>query len=247
MGQWMNEMVEMLMPYGVISLFVFSFIEASFFPIPPYILFIPMTLAKPNLGLYYALVGTVGSVLGGLFGYVLGYRLGRPFLTKIVKPETMHKIEATYQKYGDWATAAGGVTPLPYKIFAISAGVFRNRLGTFIPASIIARGIRFFGEAVLLMVYGERIRKFLDEAFGPLNLLIIGAIALVVIIIWKAGWFPKTLLNYRRQWKKQWLGWVGHIRTKYFPNRILNWFLLASAALTLVGLLLVFNASFGWF
>jgi len=229
-------MVELLMPYGVISLFIFSFIEASVFPIPPYILFIPMTLAKPQLGLYYALVGTVGSVLGGLFGYLLGFRLGRPFLIRIVKPQTLKKIEKVYQKYGDWATAIGGVTPLPYKIFAISAGVFRNRLATFIPASVIARGIRFFGEAALLMLYGEKILKYLEAFFGPMNLIILAVVLLLLILIWKMGWIPQKLMVFHRKIVQLWLGWVAVHRSKVFSRPLIIWYYLIGIALTAVGL-----------
>ncbi|HEX3047852.1 MAG TPA: phosphatase PAP2 family protein [Bacillota bacterium] len=235
MGQWMSEMAHFFMQYGVFGLFVLSFVEASFFPVPPYLLSIPMTLAAPKLGFFYALVGTVGSVLGGLLGYAIGAKLGRPILMKFIKPASLRKVETLYTRYGDWATAAGGVTPLPYKIFAISAGVFRNRLATFIPASICARGIRFFGEAFLLIVFGQKVLKFLESAFGPVNLIILVVIAGFLIMVWRAGWIPGKLVLMWRGIRDHWFAWVNQVRQRFLPAGVFSWYLLTGATLAAFG------------
>jgi membrane protein YqaA with SNARE-associated domain/membrane-associated phospholipid phosphatase len=241
MGRWMAGTAYFFMHYGVSGLFILSFVEASFFPVPPYLLSIPMTLANPQLGLFYALVGTAGSVSGGLFGYALGVKLGRPLLVKIIKPATLVKFENIYQRYGDWATAVGGVTPLPYKIFAIAAGVFRTRLATFIPASIFARGIRFFGEALLLMWYGRKVLKFLKSAFGPADLIIVTVLLLIAIVVWRSGWMPRPrarqFLLLGRELRGAWLAWTGRIRQKLFPAGIYGWYLVTGATITAFGFL----------
>jgi undecaprenyl-diphosphatase len=238
MDQWMAGMAHFFMQYGEFGLFVLAFVEASFFPVPPYLLSIPMTLANPKLAFYYALIGTAGSVLGGLLGYTIGYRLGRPILVKIVKPATLVKFEAIYQRYGDWATAAGGLTPLPYKIFAIAAGVFRTRLATFIPASIFARGIRFFTEALLLIVYGKRVLKFLESAFGPTNLAVIAVLLLIIILAWRAGIIPEKLSPIFQKLWRQWLAWAVKLRKRFFPAGLFSWYLITGSTLTAFGFLI---------
>lgn len=234
MSQWMAGMAHFFMQYGVFGLFILSFVEASFFPVPPYLLSIPMTLAQPRLAFYYAMVGIFGSVLGGMLGYVIGYRFGRPILTKLVKPVTLKKIEMFYQRYGDWATAAGGLTPLPYKIFSISAGVFRTRLATFIPASIFSRGIRFLGEALLLVLYGRKVLTYLEAAFGPAHLAILIGLTLAVILVWRMGWVQKLLPSFRRV-KRQWLDWTTWLRKRMFPAGLFSWYLVSGATLTAFG------------
>lgn len=239
MENWMAGVAHFFMDYGVFGLFILSFVESSFFPVPPYLLSIPMTLAKPQLGLFYALVGTVGSVLGGLFGYALGVKLGRPLLVKFIKPTVLKKFEAFYNRFGDWATAVGGITPIPYKIFAISAGVFRTRLATFIPASVFARGIRFFGEAVLLMWYGRKVIKFLKSAFGPTTVIVLLVLVAVLFLVWRAGWIPGEFLTRARplweQHRDRWLTWTCQIRQRFFPAGFFSWYLITGATLTAFG------------
>ena len=238
MNQWMAGMAHFFMQYGVFGLFVLSFVEASFFPVPPYLLSIPMTLAKPQLGFFYALVGTVGSVLGGLFGYALGYRLGRPLLGRIVKPTVVAKIEAIYQRYGDWATAVGGLTPLPYKIFSISAGVFRTRIATFIPASLAARGIRFFGEALLLILYGRKVLTFLESAFSPTNLIILAVLSLIIVLAWHTRIVQKKLAPAFNHLHRQWLAWTLRVRNRFLAAGLFSWYLITGATITAFGFLI---------
>ncbi len=238
MVQWMSGIAHFFMQYGAFGLFILSFVEASFFPVPPYLLSIPMTLAKPQLGFFYAFVGTIGSVLGGLFGYILGSRFGHPFLIKFFKPTTVKQMEAIYLRYGDWATAIGGLTPLPYKIFAIAAGAFRTRLATFIPASIFARGIRFFGEALLLVFYGKRIIGFLESTLGPVTLITFTILLAGIILLRRTRLVSTKLIPFLRRLCDQWFYWVAYIRRRFFPAGLFSWYLIAGATLTTFGLVL---------
>lgn len=238
MNQWMTGMAQFFMHYGVLGLFILSFVEASFFPVPPYLLSIPMTLANPQLGLFYALVGTGGSLFGGLFGYGIGFRLGRPLLRKIMKAPALARVEGIYRRYGDWATAIGGLTPLPYKIFAISAGVFRTRLATFIPASIFARGIRFFGEAVLLILYGRKVLSFFESAFGPVNLIVFAVLLMILAALWRTRFIRDRLAPAFMRGKRQWPAWIARLRQRLFPVGIFSWYLISGATLTGFGFLL---------
>ncbi len=237
MEHWMTGMANFFMQYGVFGLFVLSFVEASFFPVPPYLLSIPMTLANPRLAFFYASVGTTGSVLGGLFGYFLGAKLGHPLLVKFVKPNALKKWESIYARFGDWATALGGITPLPYKIFAISAGVFRTRLATFVPASVFARSIRFFGEALLLVLYGRKVLNYLESAFGTVNLIILTALAVILALVWRAGWISRVVFPIWHKLKEYWFTWVGRIR-RFFPAGVFSWYLITGATLTAFGFII---------
>jgi membrane-associated phospholipid phosphatase len=169
--------------------------------------------------------------MGGLFGYFLGTKLGRPLLMKLMKPATLKRLDAFYTRFGDWATAAGGLTPLPYKIFAISAGVFRTRLATFIPASVVARGIRFFGEAFLLALYGRKVLTFFETAFSPTNLLVMAVLAVILILIWRSGWIPKKVSSICRNMGRHWFILVNRIRERFCSAGLFSWHLLTGATL----------------
>lgn len=238
MNLWLAGLARFFMHFGTFGLFLLSFAEASFFPVPPYLLSVPMTLAKPQLGLVYAFIATLGSVLGGLFGYFLGFRLGRPLLIRYVNAAHLKRVEGFYSRYGDWATVVGGLTPIPYKIFAIAAGVFRTRLASFIPASIFARGIRFFGEAILLILYGREISKLLQATFSPIHLIWLLISLTIIVLFWKTGLKNGKFLGFFRNLAKRWLSWANHWRRRYLPAGIFGWYLIAGACLTGVGFII---------
>lgn len=130
--------------YAMASLFILSFAESSFFPLPPDILLIAMCFVDKKQALLYALVCTAGSVLGGMFGFGIGKVGGRPVLDRLFKQEKIKYVENQYQEYDIWAVAVAGFTPIPYKVFTISAGVFKLNFVRFILASLFSRGARFF-------------------------------------------------------------------------------------------------------
>ena len=154
-----------------------SFIESSVFPIPPDVMLIPMVLADRRKAWLYAAIATIASVLGGIFGYIIGYFLfdtiGQPILNFYGYGEKFEDFAARYNDYGAWIVFIAGVTPFPYKVITIASGVTQLNFFVFMLASIAARGIRFFVLAGLLYWFGPPIKSFIDKYFGPLLVLFV--------------------------------------------------------------------------
>lgn len=144
-----------------------SFAESSFFPIPPDVMLIPMVLSRRENAWWYATIATVASVLGGLLGYAIGYYLydavGLPILKLYGREHALDSFMAFVRDYGVPAVIIKGMTPIPYKVVTIAAGVGHMHLLAFIGASIIARAMRFFLVAGLLYFAGEPIRTFIEK------------------------------------------------------------------------------------
>ncbi|MEM1431882.1 MAG: YqaA family protein [Pseudomonadota bacterium] len=147
-----------------------SFVESSFFPIPPDVLMIPMIIATPHRAFLIAGVCMVASVLGGLAGYGIGFffyeQIGAPILESLGKAEAMAAFNERFNDFGFWAVLGAGLTPFPYKVITIMSGWTAMPLGTFIVTSIVARGMRFFLVAWLLWRFGEPIRDFIERRLG---------------------------------------------------------------------------------
>ena len=171
-------------------LFVISFIESSFFPIPPDIMIIPMVLAKPKEAYKIAGVETVASVLGGYFGYFIGVYgfelIARPLLEFYGYMKQFGEFENYYHEYGAWSVFGAGITPFPYKIITIASGVVRLDLVVFTIASVIARGMRFYFIAWLLKRFGDPMKVFIEKNLNLLSilflLLLIGGFAAVKLL-----------------------------------------------------------------
>jgi membrane protein YqaA with SNARE-associated domain len=161
--------------YATLVLFKVSFIESSFFPIPPDVLLIPLILAKPKKAFFYAFICTIASVLGGVFGYIIGFYLmdsiGYYILDIYNAREAFTNVSNMFHSYGIWAVGIAGLTPIPYKIFTIASGVFSYSLFIFIILSFISRGLRFFALALLLYLYGEKIKIYIEKYFNILTIL----------------------------------------------------------------------------
>ena len=174
-------------PNALTWLFAISFIESSFFPIPPDIMIIPMVLATQNKAYKIASVATLASVLGGCFGYaigVFGYEvIAKPLLEFYGYMENFHKFENYYHQYGAWIVFIAGLTPIPYKLITIASGIVRLDFSIFIVASILARGMRFYLIAWLLKRYGEPMKSFIEKNLNLLSivfvLLLIGGFAII--------------------------------------------------------------------
>jgi Predicted membrane protein len=226
-----QHILTLLAHYGVIGLFILSFIEASFFPLPPYLLLIPMTLANPQFGLFYALVGITGSVLGGVFGYAIGARVGRPILRHLFKENHPMKLESVFTRYGGWVVAIGGLTPIPYKIFAIAAGVFRMQIFTFIVTSTVARSIHFLSGALLLIFYGPKVVGYLHHSFGMTQWIILAALVLTLFVLWHAKSVRRHFIPLLLRLKTIWQNWnLGISNTTRTISRF-GWYLIAGATL----------------
>ncbi|PID35197.1 MAG: cytochrome B [Rhodobacterales bacterium] len=157
-------------PYALWALAVVAFAESSFFPIPPDILMIPMIIAMPHRAFVIAGVALGASVLGGAFGYFIGWGLyetvGLPVLEFYGKTDKFDQFATTYNHFGAWAVLIAGVTPFPYKVITILSGSTGLNFGVFMVASVIARGLRFFVVATLLWKFGAPIRDFIERRLG---------------------------------------------------------------------------------
>ena len=178
-------------PYGTWALFLLAFSESSFFPIPPDILLIALAVAIPRKSLKYALVCSVGSVLGGCFGYLIGWQFMASIGEKIISfyglSAKVDYIGSLYQQYDACAIGIAGFTPIPYKVFTISAGMFYINFPVFVFASLISRSARFFLVGGLIYIFGPRIQVFIDKYFNILavafTILLIGGFILIKHLI----------------------------------------------------------------
>lgn len=162
------------------SLAVVSFAESSFFPIPPDVMLAPMVLAKPERAYFYATVCTLASVLGGLLGYAIGMFLepvGMAILSSLGKADTFEASKALFQEHGAWVILIKGLTPIPYKLITISAGIFQFSLILFIVLSVITRAGRFFLVAFVLKRWGPPMLKVVERRLALFTVL--GLIVLV--------------------------------------------------------------------
>jgi len=178
--------------WASLALGVIAFLESSFFPVPPDVLLAAMSFADPRRWWRHALICTVGSVLGGIFGWYIGFALYETVGVRII--EFFHYQEA-YAKVGEYygdnaflSILGAAFTPIPYKVFTIAAGVFHDQVGlpVLIGASILGRGGRFFAVALLIRLFGTRVKPLLEKHFDLL--------ALLFFVLLVAGFFVLKLL-----------------------------------------------------
>lgn len=159
-----------------------SFTESSFFPIPPDAMIVPMVLARPERAWRIAFICTIASVVGGFFGYAIGYFLfetiGRPIVDLYGYQAAFDKFQHQFQEWGLWIILIKGMTPIPYKIVTIASGVAHFDLLVFAAASLVTRAARFFLVAALLKIFGPPLRTFIERYLTlvttALLLLIVG-------------------------------------------------------------------------
>jgi len=175
MTQWT---MRRFMPMGPWGLFLLAFAESSFFPVPPDVLLIALALMSPEMSFSLAAICTLGSVLGAAFGYFIGIKGGRPLLERLVSHEKISLVHDYFNKYEAWAIGIAGFTPIPYKIFTISAGVFYINFTRFMLISILSRGGRFFLVGGVIYFFGPTIKVYIDKYF---NIFSIGIVVLVVL------------------------------------------------------------------
>ncbi len=163
---------------GPVALFVMSFAESSFFPVPPDVLLMPLVLGNRRRWFTFALLCSIGSVLGGILGYAIGYFVWEAIHQAVyamhipgINPENFEKAQRQYDAWDYWVVAAAGFTPLPYKVITISAGLFNINFAIFCIASALSRSARFFLVAGLMGAFGERIKPLIDRYFNLLCLL----------------------------------------------------------------------------
>jgi membrane protein YqaA with SNARE-associated domain len=168
-------------PYGSWALFLLALSESSFFPVPPDVLLIALAVSIPKKSFKYALICTAGSLIGGCFGYLIGWQFMITVGEKIIQfyglTHKMQYIKDLYMQYDAWAIGIAGFTPIPYKVFTISAGAFDINFTVFLVASAVSRAARFFLVAWLIYLFGPKIKTFIDKYFNIL------AITFVVLLV----------------------------------------------------------------
>jgi len=167
-----------------------SFAESSFFPVPPDVMLLPMSLARPDRAFHYALICTITSVVGGIVGYMIGSLLYDSVGQWLIKfyglGDKLESFRALYQQYGHWIILIKGMTPIPYKLVTIASGLAAYDFFWFVVLSLVTRGARFFLLAGILNRYGVPIRSFVEK-----NLTLL-AILLIVTIV--GGFYAATHL-----------------------------------------------------
>lgn len=191
-GRWIRELKEKVESYALKpsaewALFVIAFIESSFFPIPPDVLLIALAILLPAKAFRYALICSIGSVLGGVFGYFIGYEfyeiIGRPIIEFYHLEAQYLRVKDLYLENAFSTIAIAGFTPIPYKVFTIAAGAFKVPISILVTASLISRPARFFLVAGLFYWFGPKIKPVIDKYFELLTLafvilLILGFVAI---------------------------------------------------------------------
>tara|TARA_Y100000996_G_scaffold412074_1_gene397389 strand:- start:1218 stop:1808 length:591 start_codon:yes stop_codon:yes gene_type:complete len=173
------------------SLFILasmSFVESVFSPIPPDPLLIAMGLLSTNQAIFFGVVCTLFSVLGAVFGYGLGKWFGKPLLSKMISESLIEKTEGFFNRYGVWAILIAAFTPIPYKVFAILSGVLQLDMKKFLIASLIGRGGRFITLGVLIAMFGDDVRDFLENEFQTITILGGAFLVLTLIATWAYFW-----------------------------------------------------------
>ena len=167
------------------SIFLLSFSESFFFPIPPDVLLIPLCLGNRKKSLYFAFLCSVSSIFGGIFGYYIGKvlwwnlpgieysELAKFFFEYVpgVTVDSFGRIKSLYEEWNFWIVFTAGFTPIPFKLITISSGTFNINFFMFIIASMLSRSARFFLLATLLYIFGEKIRFFIEKYFNLLAIL----------------------------------------------------------------------------
>lgn len=164
-------------PYGTWALIALAFAESSFFPVPPDVLLIVLCLGTPRRSLWFAALTTASSVVGGIGGYVIGWMIWQEvqqfFFTYVFSEQLFHHVGQLYAKNAFWAVFTAGLTPIPYKVFTVAAGVFQIDFAEFVTASVLGRAARFFMVAGLIRAFGPPIKGFIDKYFNLLSIVFV--------------------------------------------------------------------------
>ena len=170
--------------WAIAVLLVSSFAESIFFPIPPDPLLLAVALVQQPIAVLLGVLVAVASVAGAVVGHALGKRLGRPILARMFSESRVAYVDRLFERYGVWAILIAAFTPVPYKVFAIAAGVWHMDRRKFIIASAIGRGARFGTIGLLVFLFGEEIEIFLTDNFEILTVAVT-----VMAIVLGIGWY----------------------------------------------------------
>ena len=183
------------------SISVLSLSESFFFPIPPDVLLIPLCLGNRHKALYFAFLCSISSIIGGVIGYIIGKSLwwdvpgieysalANLFFDYVpgFTNDSFRDIKSLYDTWDFWIVFTAGFTPIPFKLITISSGTFNINFTMFVIASIISRSARFFLLAILIRIFGERIRSFIEKYFNLLAILftvfLIGGFLIIKLVL----------------------------------------------------------------
>ena len=174
--------------WSLVILGIMTFFESVFSPLPPDPLLIAMALLSPNQAILFGVICTIFSVLGAVFGYGLGKWFGKPLLSKMISESLIDKAEDFFNRYGVWAILIAAFTPIPYKVFAILSGILQLNMKKFLIASLIGRGGRFITLGVLIAIFGDDIRGFLENEFQTITILGGAFLVFTLVAIWAYVW-----------------------------------------------------------
>ena len=184
--------------WGALALFLFAMAESSFFPVPPDVLLIALCIGATAKSFRFGAICLAGSIVGAIIGYFIGFflwqntageytALAQFFFDHVFSVESFQSVGALYEKYNFWIVFTAGFTPLPYKLFTITGGLFHINFVMFLVASIISRGLRFFLIAALIWKFGAPIKQFIDKYFNLLaivfTILLVGSVFLVAKLL----------------------------------------------------------------
>ena len=177
-------------PFGWVALFLVAFWDSSFLPVPPDGLMMVLILADPLYAVPLAALATVGSLLGAWLGYWIGLVGGRPLVYKLAPERQIRYVERRYHENDTLALLLACFTPLPYKVFAIGAGVCKINFKRFMLISLVGRAGRFLAVALALMLLGDRVRGLVESYTGPVA---VGFVVLVVVGTIVLRWYSGRL------------------------------------------------------
>ena len=173
--------------YASVALAIMSFSESVFFPIPPDVLLAPMVLSKREKAWHFAAITTIASIVGGVVGYSLGYLMFDPWIAPLISEfgyqDKFDHVMQWFEQWGIWVVFLAGFSPIPYKIFTVSAGFLQMAFLPFILASAVSRGARFFLVAGIIKFGGEAMEDKLKQWIDIIGWLVIVLVVIIYLII----------------------------------------------------------------
>ena len=181
LSDWTEGFAESDWAIGLLTLVAFS--ESFIFPVPPDPLLIATGLAHPNWAIWLAGLTTVASVAGAVVGHWLGRRLGRPLLHRFVSRPRLESAEGLFRRFGTWAIVAAAITPIPYKVFTVLAGVLDMNVRHLVVASLVGRGARFLILGALLFFFGDWIQSYVSYMDPDIKMIALATAAALLVVV----------------------------------------------------------------
>jgi len=193
----LEQLTLLLLNWGWIGLLIAAFTESFCSPIFPDLVLIPLALAHPEQALTLGIIATAGSVVGGILGYGIGFKLGGPAARKLIPAKYAEKIFYHAKNNAKWAIFIAALSPIPYKFVSITAGALKVRFTVFMIISLIGRGKRFLLEGIIIYYYGATAERLLTEYSDDLLFITLAAVVIIALSIYLIRRFKKTALAER--------------------------------------------------